>query len=224
MKVRAMRRREGGAVLPAPAPVVEGAMLMELLVVEVTLDGNRRPSKIARLLAIGGQRILAQLARPKLVRLQGWSLVLSGTEVVRDSSGQPREVAQTWVCALHVPENAVGYRIKQLYSGGVAVPKRATRDSGGSQGLLVVGDDYSNLLQRHTACAELRSHQISTFPADRLIDCYIEWMSEEAFELGGLRLRSAYQDQPEQLERGGWLVDIDVKERELTKSEAPMLR
>lgn len=74
MKVLAKRRREGGAVLTAPAPVVEGAALMELLVVEVTLDGNRRPSKVARLQAIDGQRILAQLARPKLVRLQGWSL------------------------------------------------------------------------------------------------------------------------------------------------------
>jgi len=210
MKVLATRRREGGAVLAPPLPVVEGAALMELLVVEVTLDGNRRPSKVARLQAIGGQRILAQLARPKLVRLQGWSLVLSGIEVTRDVAGQPREVAQTWVCALHVPSNAVGYRIKPLYAGGVALPKRAARDSGGSQGLLVVGDDYSNVLQRHTACAELRSHQLSTFPADRLIDCHIEWMSEEAFELAGLRVRSAYQDQPEQLERGGWLVDIDI--------------
>lgn len=71
MKVLAKRRREGGAVLAAPAPVVEGAALMELLVVEVTLDDNRRPSKVARLQVIGGQRILAQLARPKLVRLQG---------------------------------------------------------------------------------------------------------------------------------------------------------
>lgn len=106
----------------------------------------------------------------------------------------------------------------------MALPKRTARDNGGSQGQLAVGDDYSNILQRHTACAELRSHQISTFSADRLIDCHIEWMSEEAFELGGLRVRSAYQDQPEQLERVGWLVDVDIRQRELTKKEARLLR
>lgn len=224
MKVLATRRREGGVALAAPLPVVEGAMLMELLVVEVTLDGNRRPAKVARLQAIGERRILAQLARPKLVRLQGWNLVLSGIEVVRDAAGRPREVAQTWVCKLHVPENAVGYRTRSLYVGGVAQPKRTVRDNGGSHGLLVVGDDYSNVLQRHTACAELRSHQISTFPAGRLIDCHIEWMSEEAFELGGLRVREAHKEEPEQLERGGWLVDIDIRQRELTRQEARMLR
>jgi len=224
MKVLATRRRESGVVLAAPLPVVEGASLMELLVVEVTLDGNRRPAKVARLRAIGEQRILAQLTRCKLVKLQGWTLVLSGIEITKDVAGQPREVAQTWVCKLHVPHNAVGYRIRRLYAGGVAVPKRATRDDSGSLGQLIVGDDYSNVLQRHTACAELRSHQISTFPSDRLIDCHIEWMSEESFELGGLRLREAHKEVPEQLERGGWLVNIDIRQRELTKEEARMLR
>ena len=224
MKVWAKRRREGGAVLGAPAPVVEGAMLLELLVVEVTLEGNRRPSKVARLQTIGAPRILAQLARPKLVRTHGWNLVLSGIEATRDESGHAREVAQTWVCKLFVPEHAVGFRIKELYRSGVALPKKLARESSGSRGLLAVADDYSNVLQRHTTCAELRRHQISTFPEGRLIDCHIEWMSEESFELGGLQLREAFESRPEQLERGGWLIDIDLKERELSKSEARMLR
>ncbi|WP_338678898.1 hypothetical protein OPV09_17350 [Janthinobacterium sp. TB1-E2] len=224
MKVWAKRRREGGAALGAPAPVVEGAMLLELLVVEVTLEGNRRPSKVARLQTIGAPRILAQLARPKLVRAQGWNLVLSGIEATRDESGHAREVAQTWVCKLFVPEHAVGFRIKELYRSGVALPKKLARESSGSRGLLAVADDYSNVLQRHTTCAELRRHQISTFPEGRLIDCHIEWMSEESFELGGLQLREAFESRPEQLERGGWMIDIDFKERELSKSEARILR
>ncbi len=224
MKVWASRRREGGAVLAAPASVVEGAILLELLVVDVTLEGNRRPSKVARLQMIGVPRILAQLARPKLVRVQGWSVVLSGIEASRDGAGHAREVAQTWVCKLHVPENAIGFRARELYRSGVALPKKLARESGGSRGLLAVADEYSNVLQRHATCAELRGHQISTFPEGRLIDCYIEWMSEESFELGGLQLRSSFESCPEQLQRGGWLVGIDVKERELTKSEARMLR
>lgn len=224
MKVWAHRRRQDGAVLAAPVPVVEGAMLLELQVVDVTLEGNRRPSKVARLQAIGAPRILAQLVRPKLVRVQGWTIVLSGIETTRDESGHVREVAQTWVCKLHVPGNAVGFRARELYRSGVALPKRLVRDSGGARGLLGLADDYSNLLQRHTTCAELRSHQISTFSEDRLIDCHIEWMSEESFELAGLHLRKGFESRPEQLERGGWLVDIDIKERELTKSEARLLR
>lgn len=224
MKVWASRRRDCGAALGVPVPVVEGAILLELLVVDVTLDGNRRPSKVARLQAIGAPRILAQMAKPKLVRAQGWNLVLSGIEETRDEAGQAREVAQTWVCKLHTPGNAAGFRVRDLYRSGVALPKRLVRDSGGARGLLAVADDYSNLLQRHSTCAELRGHQISTFPAGRLIDCHIEWMSEESFELAGLHLRKGFENRPEQLERGGWLVDIDVKERELTKSEARLIR
>lgn len=224
MKVWASRRRDDGAALLAAAPAVEGASLLELQVVDVTLEGNRRPSKVARLQMIGAPRILAQLVRPKLVRVQGWTIVLSGMETTRDESGQDREVAQTWVCKLHVPGNAVGVRVRDLYRSGVALPKRLVRDSSGVRGLLALADEYSNLLQRHTTCAELRGHQISTFPAGRLIDCHIEWMSEESFELAGLHLRKGFENRPEQLERGGWLVDIDVKERELTKSQARLLR
>lgn len=69
MKALAWRRRKDGAVLAEPAPAVEGAVLLELSVVDVTLQGNRRPEKVARLQMITGQRILAQLARPKLVRV-----------------------------------------------------------------------------------------------------------------------------------------------------------
>lgn len=194
-------------------------MLLELLVVDVTLEGNRRPSK-----TISAPRILAQLAKPKLVRVQGWNIVLSGIEATRDESGRTREVAQTWVCKLFVPENAIGFRARELYRSGVALPKTLARESSGSRGLLAVADNYSNVLQRHATCAELRRHQISTFPEGRLIDCYIAWMSEESFELGGLQLRSSFESHPEQLERGGWLICIDMKERELTKIEARMLR
>lgn len=163
---------------------------------------------MARLQTINAQRILAQLTRCKLVRLRGWSVVLSGIEITKDATGQPREVAQSWVCELHILQNAVGHRIR-LYASGVAVPKRATRDDSGSLGLLVVGDDYSNVLQRHTACAELRSHQISTFPAARLIDCHIEWMSEESFELGGLRVREPIRKCLGSLSgEGGWSISI----------------
>jgi hypothetical protein len=49
-------------------------------------------------------------------------------------------------------------------------------------------------------------------------------MSETSFELGGLRVCEARGDQPQRLERNGWLCEVDLYERELTKREARMLR
>jgi len=224
MKVWASRRREDGAALAGAVPAVDGASLLELVVVEVTLDGNRRPAKVARLRPIGEQRILAQLLLPKLVRLQGWNLVLSGIEEFKDAPGRPRGVAQTWVCKLWTPDQAVGFRVRETHERGAPMAKSGIRQSNGTRGRLVVTTDYVTPLQRHTLCAEVHHHQVSTFPAGRLVDCHIEWMSDETFELGGLRVWEAHGDRPERLERAGWLCEIDVKEREMTKAEYRMLR
>lgn len=224
MKVWATRRREEGAALSSALPVVEGASLLELLVVEVTLAGNRRPSKVARLQPIGEQRILAQLAVPKLVQLKGWVIVISGIEERKDEYRNVRGTAQTWVCKFYVPDNAVGWRAKEMYRGGFALPKSGVRENSGERGPLVVGGEHSNALQRHTTCAELLSYQVATFPQKRLIDCDLVWMSDSSFELGGLDVKAAFNERPEQLERGGWLCEIDIKERELTKAEYRALR
>lgn len=211
-------------MLASALPVVEGASLLELLVVDVTLPGNRRPSKVARLQPIGEQRILAQLAAPKLVQLKGWAFALSGVEECKDQFQKVRGTAQTWICQFHVPDAAVGFRAKDMYRQGVAVPRSGVRDCSGTRGVLTVAGDYSNALQRHTICAELRGHQISTFPQARLIDCFIEWMAKTSFELGGLQVSPAHGDRPERLERAGWLCELDIRERELSKREARMLR
>jgi hypothetical protein len=224
MKVWASRRREDGAALASAVPVVDGAALMELVVVEVTLEGNRRPAKVARLKPIGEQRILAQLLLPKLVKLQGWTLVLSGLEERREGEGRPRGAAQTWVCKLWVPDHAVGFRARETHERGAPMAKSGIRESNGMRGKLVVATDYVTPLQRHTLCAEMHHHQVSTFPAGRLVDCHIEWMSDETFELGGLRVWDASGDRPERLERAGWLCEFDVKERELSKAEYRALR
>jgi hypothetical protein len=90
--------------------------MLELVVVEITEEGNRRPIRVARLLPIGEQRILAQLKMPALVQLKALKMVLSGIEEMRDQHGHIRGVAQTWLCELRPPENAVGFSAKQTYS------------------------------------------------------------------------------------------------------------
>lgn len=224
MKAWVVRRRDAGAAMAAPAPVVEGASLLELLVVEITEEGNRRPIKVARLQPIGEPRILAQLKIPSLVQLKGWKMVLSGIEEMRNESNLVRGVAQTWLCELRPPDNAVGFCVKDTYTCGVRVPRGALHQASSSRGRIVVASDHSNALQRQTCCAELHLHQIATFPAKRLIDCHLEFIAESSFGLGGLVVREAHQDRPQLLERGGWLCEFDVMERPLTKAEYRMLR
>lgn len=224
MKVWVVKRREGGAVLATAQPVVEGASLFELVVVEVTEAGNRRPIRVARLLQLGEQRILAQLKSATLVQLKDRRLVLSGIEEVREEQGRIRGVSQTWLCELRPPENALGFRVKDSYTGGVRLPRGALYQSGGTRGKIVVAGHYSSALQRHTTCAELHHHQVTTFPAMRLVDCQLEFMSETSFGLGGLSVREAYKERPQLLERGGWLCEFDVAEVELSKAEYRLLR
>ena len=224
MKAWVTRRREEGAALSTPLPVIDGAGLCEVLVVEVTELGNRRPRKVARIQPIGQQRILAQLTMPKLVKFVGWTMVLSGIEERKDDYGKLKGTAQTWLCELRPPESAVGFRIAHTYQGGAALPRNGLRDAGTTKGKLVVSNQHSTALQRPTTCAELHHHQIATFPAARLVDCHIEWMSDDGFELGGLTLWEAHRERPERLERDGWLCWFDIKDRELTKSEYRMLR
>lgn len=224
MKVIARRRREDGAVLAAPAPVVEGAGLLELVVVEITEDGNRRPIRVARLMPIGEQRILAQLKMPALVQLRGWKLVISGIEEIRDNYRTVRGVAQTWLCELHPPPGAAGFRAKDMFTAGERLPRGAIHQTSGTRGYLVVGSDHSNALQRHTAYAEVHRYEAATFPAGRLIDCYLEFMSDATFALGGMRVWDAHGETPQRIDRAGWLCEFDIPERELTKHEARMLR
>jgi hypothetical protein len=224
MKARVFRRRDDGAVLGAPVPAVEGASLLEVFVVDATEQGARRPIKVARLQPIGEQRILAQLKIPRLVQLRGWSMVLSGIEEVRDQCQGIRGVAQTWMCELWVPENAAGFRVADTYQRGVRIPGSALRERTGSRGKLLIGAEHSNALQRHTTVAELQHHQIQTFPAGRLVDCYIEFMGEHSFELGGLRVREAHDGEPQRLERNGWLCEVDLHVPEFSKREARRLR
>lgn len=224
MKVCALKRREHGAALPLALPVVEGTRLLELVVVEITEDGSRRPIRVARLMPIGEQRILAQLKMPALVRLRGWRLVISGIEEIRDNYSKVRGFAQTWLCELHPPPGAVGFRAKDMFASGERLPSGAIHQTGGTRGHLVVGSDHSNALQRHTAYAEVHRYEAATFPASRLIDCDLEFMSDAKFALGGMRVLEAHVDAPQRIERAGWLCEFDIPERELTKREARMLR
>lgn len=98
---------------------------------------------------LGEQRILAQLKLPALVQMKGWKLVVSGIEELRDQYGHVRGVAQTWLCDLRPPETAGGFRIKEMYTRGVRVPRSALHQAASDRGTIVITGGHSNALQRH---------------------------------------------------------------------------
>lgn len=219
MRAWVARRRAAGASLVKPVEFGEAAAPFELLVVEVTDQGKRRPMKVARLVPIGERRAIAELLAPKLVWLQNWEFVLSGVEHVPGVHGV-RAVLQSWICKLSPPPQAVGFRVANTHVGGVLRPRRILHETGKSRGRLAVTGRFESVLGRHTLYAQL-SHSLSGDgnAMQHLLDCRLEWMAQERFELSGLRVVSAYGERPEQVECDGWLCEFDVELPELTKSQ-----
>ncbi|KQN77833.1 hypothetical protein ASF04_24000 [Duganella sp. Leaf61] len=209
MRVRILRRREGGAYLPEPLRVGCTPAPFELLVVEVTDQGKRRPSKVARLYAPGTKSIVAELASVQLLWLKGFEFVLHGVDIIANERG-PVHAAQSWMCKLDEPLHVVGYRMRGIYDRGLELPRRQLMDrpSYVSEGKLRIGGAMDERLGRNATRAEFTnaSRHVGT-----LLDCELEWMSEERFQLSGFQHYDAYGDDPARLLRQGWLIDFDIK-------------
>lgn len=224
MRAWVARRREDGALLQEPAQIKSGIAPYELLVVDVTDQGQRRPSKVARLVSLGDRRAVAELVAPKLVWLEGWKLVLSGIERLQGRLGL-KQVSQSWVCELVPPSFAIGFKITHTYVEGIQLPRRALRDTGKTSGRIKVGDSLIKSLGRHTPLAELIHYEPDGHKDSmaHLADCHLEWMSEDRFELGGLCIRAPFEDRPEHLLRDGWLCEFDIELPDLNRAQKRLL-
>lgn len=127
MKVWVLRRRTSGEFLPEPVRVGAALAPFELLVVDVTDQGKRRPSKVARLYTPGSKAIVSELASVQLLWLKGFEFVLHGVDVTTGERGLVH-AAQSWMCKLDEPLHAVGYRMRGTYDRGVALPHRQVMD------------------------------------------------------------------------------------------------
>jgi hypothetical protein len=87
-------------------------------------------------------------------------------------------------------------------AGRARVPQSVLHQAISNRRTIVVTGGHSNALQR-TTCVESHHYQISIDPAEREIDCHIEFMSESRFGLGGLSVREAYEGRPQRIERDG---------------------
>lgn len=209
MRVWILRRREGGAYLPEPVRVGGTPAPFELLVVEVTDQGKRRPTKVARLYAPGTKIIVAELASVQLLWLKGFEFVLHGVEATAGERG-PVHAAQSWMCKLDEPLHAVGYQMRGIFHRGRPLPHRQVMDRPSyiNEGKLTVAGALDERLGRHATRAEFGN---STQHASTLLDCDLDWMGEDRFQLSGFQYYDAFGDDPARLLRQGWLIEFDIK-------------
>ena len=214
MRAWVARRRAGGALLADPALIGEAPAPFELLIVEVTDQGKRRPTKVARLFPADGRVAVAELVAPKLVWFKKWDFVLSGTEHALVEGGK-LGAAQTWLCKLQTPSYAVGFKARHTHKDGVEIARRALMDryAQESRGRLLIEVTKEPALGRHAICAQLAKpggNTASTLRPHALLDVEIDWMSEERFSLTGFDPRAPSGDRPARLLRHGWLCEFEI--------------
>lgn len=220
MRAWVVKGRWEGALMAEALPAVDSDRPCELVVVEVTDQGSRRPTKVARLMPIGEQRILAELVAPTLAWMRGWKMLLCGIDVQKDGK---TELFQTWLVNLIPPAGAKGFRVADIYQNGVR-RRGSIKDLGSTQGDLIVSTQLEPQLRREVLAAELFGHSGAHHGPKRLTDCYIEWMGAERFELGGWHVRTAFEERPEQVMRNAWLCEFYIDVPELTKAQYRMMR
>jgi hypothetical protein len=214
MKAWVARRRADGALLDEPLQFEASPALLDLLVIEVTDQGKRRPSRVARIFPQGSRVAVAQLVAPRLLWLTGCDLVLSGIEE-RPGEGGITGVAQSWICRLAPPPYANGFLARHTHKDGVELRKGAIFDRYGSstKGKMTVASVHYEVLGRHTMRAELMQGGSPQF-SGALLDVEIGWMAEERFALAGLHHHPASGDRPARLVRQGWLCEFHIEEPE----------
>jgi hypothetical protein len=181
----------------------------ELLVVDVTDQGKRRPSKVARLYAPCTKSIIAELASVQLLWWKGFEFIMHGVEVSAGERG-PVHAAQSWMCKLDEPLHAVGYRMRGIFDRGVPLPHRQVMDrpSYVNEGKITISGAVDEHLGRHATRAEFGTESRH---AGTLLDCHMDWMSEERFQLSGFQHYDAYGNASAQLLRQAWLIEFDIK-------------
>jgi len=195
-------------MLPAAVRIGELPPPFELLVMDVTDQGRRRPTKVARLVPLGARTAVAELVAPKLVLVRGADLVLSGTELV-GTGRSPLNAGQTWLCRLALPATHASFKVWTNHNGGVEVMRRRVLSMGpnvtGAE--IAVGSVMHEALGRHTTQALVKRNGLTPLT---LIDCELDWMAEERFCLSGFQQYPDSADWPARLLKQGWLCEHDV--------------
>lgn len=211
MKVWVQRLLDGGAPLAQPLQIGEPHQPLELLVLHVTDQGQRRPTKVARLVPLGQRQAIDELIMPKLFWMKKGHFVLSGTEQQRQAH-RVKGCAQSWLCQWAQPAPAEAFRVVPLYRYGEPIPRRELNDRhvNSLNGKLLVGSVMDQVLGRATVRADIVPAPSAYGDGRRgLLDANLEWMSSDGFELSGFEQVGAHADEAAITLQQGWLCKLD---------------
>ena len=208
MRVWVWRRRDGGAMLSAAEQIGDPRHPFELVVVEVTDQGQRRPTKVARLIPPGSRVALAELAAPKLTWFNNDSFVLSGEDCL-PWERKTMHASQSWLCQLDLPARDAHFKVWTSHQDGVEMSRHRVLNTGPNltASSIVVSSVMHEKLGRHTTQASVKR---TTTTHLTLLDCEIAWMSEERFCLTGFQHYPASGQAPARLLKQGWFCEPDV--------------
>lgn len=184
---------------------------MELLVLQVTDQGQRRPTKVARLIP-GGQRCaIDELVMPKLVWFKGGQFVLSGVQQLQQPHGV-KGYGQSWLCRLALPEAVNAFKVVPLFRYGEQIARRELTDRHVTtlSGKLSVVSLMDQALGRATVRADVGpAASASEYGRGALLDANLEWVSTDGFELSGYEQVAAHAERPAITLQQGWLCKPD---------------
>ena len=208
MKVWVARRRQWGMLIPHCLSQAAGALPepCELVVMDVTDQGQRKPVKVARLFRPGERSPVGELVAPRVMHLRRSHFVLSGTERQRDTQGKLMGFAQSWLCQLAPPFDTAPLEVTDMYRGGVAVD-RAARAAGyvhPRKGELAMVFERDTELGRITPLTRLLRGD-GSFDARQLLDTSLEWVSGGRFLLAGYERSPGSPGKPPALLVQAWL-------------------
>jgi hypothetical protein len=211
VKVWVQRRLDGGATLDQPVQIGESDEPLELLVLQVTDQGQRKPTKVARLIPSGQRRAIDELIMPRLFWLQGGRFVLSGAAQLRQTHGV-KGYGQSWLCQLALPAAVNAFKVVPLYRYGEKIVRRELTDRHVTtlSGKLAVASVIDTALGRATVRADVGPKATtSSYGRSTLLDASLEWISTDGFELSGYEQVPTHGDRPAITLQQGWLCKPD---------------
>jgi len=195
-------------MLTAPEQIGDPREPFELIVVEVTDQGQRRPTKVARLVPPGSRVALVELAAPRLAWFSNDKFVLSGF----DGLARERKVvhaAQSWLCQIVVPSKQALFKVWTNHQAGMEVPRNRVLNTGANhaESSIAVSSVLHEQLGRHTMQALVARGNTTRLA---LLDCELAWMSDERFCLTGLQHHPESGQSPARLLKQGWFCELDI--------------
>lgn len=208
VRVWVCRRRDGGAMLSVAEQIGDSGHSLELVVVEVTDQGQRRPTKVARLIPPGGRVAVSELAAPKLTWFRNDTFVLSGEESLTWDSKTMR-ASQSWLCRFDLPGCEAQFKVWTSHQEGVEMSRHRVLNTGPNltASRIALSSVMHEQLGRHTMQASVRR---TTTTHLTLLDCDIAWMSEERFCLTGFQHYPESGQGPARLLKQGWFCEPDI--------------